>query len=126
MYTRIERSGELDQVELADLRVGDSLYSEYDFFGWEFIMIFPSQIAHLWVSRQHSDASIAAGGFTPENYPMKDWQRGVGIVVGTSGKLPGEEQVCVLQKTRGDNFHLYRSRETRAVKIGVEKKCQKL
>src|SRR4030042_5417903 len=86
-----------------NLKVGDSIYTHF-LLNWRFVCQIPQDVAETWLTQHFKNSFIARDGSTPSNGPMKEWEKGVGIIVGAPTVLPGEEKLNLLHKLDKDDI----------------------
>lgn len=102
-----------EDVALEEIKVGDSVYS-LTLLGWDFLMRIPQLVADFWIITLFAKAWFSREGWVAGSTPIKNWEKGVGIVVGAETTLPGEEKLILLYRpTKSNEARLYRSKKPR-------------
>ena len=100
---------------LEQLDIGDSLVN-FDKLNWEFICEVPDDVAATWMF--HFTTSHISTKSTVAETPIKDWQQGVGIIIGsTPDFIKGRERLVLLLKGKKDFFSILRSKTDRNIRI---------
>lgn len=109
----MERKIFTGQVPLIELAVGDSIV-DLDMSQWNHITAVPQEVADIWASL-FSDTYLSGKSKVGES-PMKDWQKGLGIIVAIElDALQMGERLIMLKKAQGNGFGLLRSVGTRPI-----------
>lgn len=99
------------QIELDELKVGDSIVS-FDISQWNRVMTVPQIVADTWACL--FDGSYISARSKVGEAPMKDWEKGLGIVVGIDNDLlNGKERLLLLRRNIEGSYALFKSVNSR-------------
>lgn len=102
------------QIQLSELAVGDSIV-DLDMSQWNHITAVPQVVADTWACL--FSGTYLSGKSKVGESPMKDWQKGLGIIVATElDALQRGERLIMLRKAQGNGFGLFRSVDTRPIR----------
>lgn len=104
---------------LEQLRVGDSITAMV-LLGWRPVAIVPQEVAETWVFTSTPMAVIKERGWRADDSPIKNWQKGIGIIVGVITAFPGYERLNLLHRNNRGEYVLYLSEGDEGIREVVE------
>ena len=94
---------------------------------WQAVALLPREVACTWATLVAKDTVINHNGETIGQAPMKDWQPGWTVVVGTIRTIGMEERLNALGLLDDDVCVLYLSDQSRPVKkLKLKRKKSKI
>lgn len=112
----MERKIYSGQLNLNLLEIGDSLLNP-NISLWNFLSNVPQLVADTWACESLQGSYMSITSKIGES-PMKDWKRGVGIILGTNfDPILRNEKLIMLYRAVGDGgFGLFESVNARSLK----------
>jgi hypothetical protein len=112
----MERKIYSGQLNLNLLEIGDSILNP-NILLWNFIARIPPIVADTWACQSLQGSYMSTTSKIGES-PMKNWERGIGIIVGTNfDAILRVEKLIMLYRSVGDGgFGLFESVNTRSIK----------